>query len=63
MRLSMLSQSTRRAIGRIKRSIVRDCPPELYACEVCESLACSREEWLECEKRLAAARAEEVQRP
>ncbi len=40
---------------RAQRSIIDDCPPELYACEVCGKEACDTQEWLSCETRLAAA--------
>ena len=55
----MASSGLRGALHRLKSrvadAIVQDCPPELYACEVCSRLQCSSEEWLTCEKRLAAA--------
>lgn len=56
MRLSKLSELTKRAFRRVKESIIEDCPPELYECEICRKLDCDSEEWLKCEKRLASAR-------
>lgn len=50
-----LTERVRQALKRLKGSIVQDCPPELYACEVCKKLECNNEEWLHCEKRLEAA--------
>jgi hypothetical protein len=40
---------------RLKRAVVQDCPPELYACEVCGKIECDYAEWANCEKRIAAA--------
>ena len=41
--------------SKAKGGIVQDCPPELYACEVCGKLDCTTEVWLNCPQRLAAA--------
>ena len=38
----------------LKKSVVDECPPELYACEVCGALECNNEKWLNCEKRIQA---------
>jgi hypothetical protein len=42
-------------VARVKRAIVQDCPPELYACEVCGRLECNDAQWVQCEQRIAAA--------
>jgi hypothetical protein len=42
-------------MSRLKSAVVQDCPPELYACEVCGKLECDEAEWTNCGKRLAAA--------
>jgi hypothetical protein len=41
--------------GRLKHSIIQECPPENYACEICGHLDCGSEQWRTCRKRLAAA--------
>lgn len=38
----------------LKKSVVNECPPELYVCEACGELECNNEEWLNCEKRMQA---------
>lgn len=38
----------------LKKSVVDECPPELYACEVCGELECDNEKWLKCETRIKA---------
>ena len=38
----------------LKKSVVDECPPELYACEVCGAKECSNEKWLNCESRIKA---------
>ncbi len=38
----------------LKKSVVDECPPELYACEVCGAPECSNEKWLNCEARKKA---------
>lgn len=48
-------QSVRALVSRTKGGVVEDCPPELYACEVCGKLECASETWLKCRQRLAAA--------
>ena len=45
----------RKLMLRLKRAVVQDCPPELYACEVCGKVECDHAEWAKCEKRIAAA--------
>ncbi len=40
---------------RIVDSIIQDCPPELYACEICGKLECNNEKWLNCETRIRMA--------
>ena len=37
-------------------AVVEDCPSELAACQVCQNHHCRNEEWLNCERRLAAKR-------
>jgi hypothetical protein len=41
-------------------AVTEDCPPELAACQVCQRDRCPNEEWLKCERRLAAKRYLEV---
>ena len=41
--------------ARLKNALVQDCPPELYACEVCGQRQCSSARWMSCERRLAAS--------
>ena len=36
----------------LKDSLIQECPPELYACEVCGQYECDNERWLNCEHRL-----------
>lgn len=38
----------------LKKSVVDECPPELYACEVCGAPECSSEKWVNCTKRINA---------
>ncbi len=38
----------------LKKSVVDECPPELYACEVCGAQECSNKKWLNCETRIKA---------
>jgi hypothetical protein len=56
MSFSRLSEKINQAFGRVKASIIQDCPPELIECQVCGKPECSSEEWLNCEKRLASSR-------
>ena len=55
MRLNALLQRLRALTSRVKGGVVQDCPPELYACEVCGKLDCTSTTWLNCRQRLAAA--------
>jgi hypothetical protein len=41
---------------KVVGAIVQDCPPELYACEVCGHLKCDNQKWVECERRLRGVR-------
>jgi hypothetical protein len=50
-----LRDRLRALMSRLKGAVVQDCPPELYACEVCGKLECDYAEWANCEKRIAAA--------
>jgi len=47
---------------RIKRAIIQDVPPELYACEICRKTQCAHGEWLTCENRIAQERLQRVLR-
>jgi hypothetical protein len=42
--------------AKLSRAVAQDCPPELAACQVCQRHHCQSEEWLKCERRLAAKR-------
>jgi hypothetical protein len=42
--------------AQVSSVVVQDCPPALAACQVCRRAHCSSEEWLRCERRLAAQR-------
>jgi hypothetical protein len=53
--LADLKQFLVEMVNRVKDEIVQDCPPELYACEVCRKLDCNSIEWLECPTRLQGA--------
>ena len=55
MRPDTLLKRLRALTCRVKGAIVQDCPPELYACELCGKLDCTNKEWLNCRQRLAAA--------
>lgn len=58
--MATLPQAAHKIIARLSRAMVADCPAELAACEICNRPACSEEEWLRCEKRLAAKRSIEA---
>jgi hypothetical protein len=45
---------------RIKGQIIREVPPELYACEICRKSECSQDEWLACENRIMHAKCAEA---
>jgi hypothetical protein len=53
---SGLGDSLRRLKKKVADAVVQDVPPELEACEVCRRTHCDTEEWLTCERRIAAAR-------
>jgi len=55
MRFNALMKKLGTLASKAKGEIVSDCPPELYACEVCGHLDCGSENWLNCRQRLAAA--------
>ena len=38
----------------LKKSVVDECPPDLYACEVCGAQECDNDKWLKCETRIKA---------
>jgi hypothetical protein len=56
MRLLHLPKGIMRVWKKFKASIVQDCPAELFACEVCDNLDCTDEEYSHCGRRLAVAR-------
>ena len=53
--MRVLRERLRTLVSRVKGMVVQDCPPELYACEVCGKLECDHEEWANCKQRLTAA--------
>ena len=55
MQFKAMTKKLRTLASRVKGEIVKDVPPELYACEVCGRLDCRSEVWLNCRQRLAAA--------
>jgi hypothetical protein len=45
-----------RSLGsKVKGRIVQDCPPHLFACEICGAHDCDSEAWLNCQNRIKAA--------
>ncbi len=42
--------------ARAASLVVQDCPPAVAACQVCRRAQCGSEQWLTCERRLAAER-------
>ncbi len=38
----------------LKKSVVEEAPPKLYACEVCGKLEADNEKWQNCENRINA---------
>ncbi len=53
--MNQLLKRAKRALRSLKDSIIQPCPPELYACEVCDERECDDEKWQTCEHRLKVA--------
>ena len=54
MRPGAIWTKLRTLTSRVKGGLVQDCPPELFACEICGKRECTSETWLNCRQRLAA---------
>ena len=53
--MNRLLERVKQTLRRCKDSIIQPCPPELYACEVCDQSECDHEKWQKCEHRLKVA--------
>ena len=53
--VNRLLKRAKRVLRSLKDSIIQPCPPELYACEVCDERECDDEKWQTCEHRLKVA--------
>jgi len=41
--------------SKIKQAFIQECPPEIYACEICKEPECNNEKWISCQKRQKSA--------
>ena len=53
--LMTVSEKFSQILKNIKNSFIQECPPELYACEICKKLDCNNAEWIECQERQKSA--------